>query len=82
MNLSALIGWNILSSLSVVIWTNERIQIYNRSHGLYPSLWLNHTFKSHHNSHGIWIREVHNFKLLWPTLDKNCRIGSLFPNIC
>ena len=34
MNSSARIGWNILSSLKAVISTNERNQIYNRSHGL------------------------------------------------
>ena len=33
-NLSALIGWNILSSLNALILTNERNQIYNRSHDL------------------------------------------------
>ena len=32
-NLRALIGWNILSSLNAVISTNEKNQIYNRSHG-------------------------------------------------
>ena len=34
MNSSALIGWNILSSLNAAISTNERNQIYNRSHGV------------------------------------------------
>ena len=34
MNLSAQIGWNILSNLNAVISTNERNQIYNKSHGM------------------------------------------------
>ena len=37
MKLSALIGWNILSSLNAVFSTNERNRIYNRSHGYNPS---------------------------------------------
>ena len=38
MNLSALIGLNILSCLNVVISANERNQIYNRSHCLLSGL--------------------------------------------
>ena len=37
MKWSALIGWNIISSLNAVISTNERNQIHNRLHGLYPA---------------------------------------------
>ena len=33
-NSSALIGWNILSSLNAVISTIESTQIYNKSHDL------------------------------------------------
>ena len=32
-NLSALIGWNILSSLNAVISTNEKNWIHNSTHG-------------------------------------------------
>ena len=39
-NSSALIGWNILSSLNAVISTNERNRIYNRSHGFITRLIL------------------------------------------
>ena len=38
MNSSAVIGWNILSSLNTVISANERNQNYIRSYGLLPGL--------------------------------------------
>ena len=54
MSLFPLIVWNIFSSLNAVISTNERKQIYGRSHGLEPGLYLILTDYSHH-FHGYQI---------------------------
>ena len=51
-NSSALIGWNILSSLNAVISTNERSRIYNRLNGEQPRLILFYFYLIYVSIHG------------------------------